>query len=66
MGVVVQGDPDLPQGAHQPRDVTPVPPFCVYQGRQSRERRALLAGSPEVQGKFSETFEMQASFKFIS
>ena len=56
MDVVVGGDPGVPQGADEPGDLRPVPPLCVAPGRPARERRPLLARSPEVQGQFYITF----------
>ena len=50
MGVVVQGDPDVPQGFDEPRHLTPVPPLRLHQGGQPGERCALLARSAEIQG----------------
>ena len=33
VGVLLQGDPHVPEGVDEPCDVTPVPPIRVHQGR---------------------------------
>ena len=51
VGVLLQGDPHVPEGVDEPCDVTPVPPLRVHQGRQLGKQRALLAGGAKVQGQ---------------